>query len=350
MSEGIRVAARTVQAVGIIGAGLMGRSIARANLEHGLSVTLTDVSRTALDQASELLRQEIPAGTTRLRATSELTDLASCDLVLESVVESLKVKRQIFAELEELAPRDALFASNTSCLRIGQIASGLTAPERLCGLHFCHPVRLRPLVEVVAAEATVDAVIAAACAYVQALGMEPLRVKDSPGFVVNRVLHPYFNEALALLDEGAGIEEIDAAAVAAGMPWGPLTQIDEIGIDVVLRGGQIMAQAYPANAVLPELLIDLFGLGRLGRKTGAGFYRYRTDQAPSVDSEMHALLRRRPHPQPISPQVIGARLTARIGQECRRIVDESIVPSFDDVARALVKGLGFDERKVAALR
>jgi 3-hydroxyacyl-CoA dehydrogenase len=350
VSEGIRVAARTVQTVGIIGAGLMGRSIARVNLEHGPPVVLTDVSRTALDQAAEGFRQEVPDHTARLRLTSNLAELASCDLVLEAIVESLKVKRQILAQLETLAPRAILLASNTSCLTVAQIAAGLTAPERVCALHFCHPVRLRHLVEVVAAEATSEVVITTACAYVQALGMEALRVKDTPGFVVNRVLNPYLNKALTLLDEGAGIEEVDAAGLAAGMPWGPITQIDEIGIDVVLRGGQIMAQAYPAEPPPAELLIQLFSLGRLGRKTGAGFYRYQADQAPSLDSEIQDLLGRRAKPKQLSLQVIEERLTTRLARECRRIVDEGIVPSFDEVALALVKGLGFDERKVAALR
>jgi 3-hydroxyacyl-CoA dehydrogenase/enoyl-CoA hydratase/3-hydroxybutyryl-CoA epimerase/3-hydroxyacyl-CoA dehydrogenase/enoyl-CoA hydratase/3-hydroxybutyryl-CoA epimerase/enoyl-CoA isomerase len=340
-----------VRAVGIIGAGLMGRSIALANLERGLSVVLMDVSREALDRAADFLREKLsPHRAALLTVTSALADLAGCDLVLEAVVESLKVKRQVFARLEVLAARDTIFASNTSCISIGQIAAGLAAPDRMCGLHFCHPVQHRPLVEVIGAEATTDAVIATACAYVRALAMEAVRVKDTPGFVINRVLYPYVNEALVLLDEGVGIEDIDTAAFAFGMPWGPLTQVDEIGIDVVLRGGQIMAQAYPEYAAPVDLLVALFGMGRLGRKTGAGFYRYSTDHSPMVDAEMQELLGQRACPQPIPPEVIRSRLFGRIARECRRVVEEGVVAGFDDVARALVKGLGFAEQNISGMR
>jgi 3-hydroxyacyl-CoA dehydrogenase/enoyl-CoA hydratase/3-hydroxybutyryl-CoA epimerase/3-hydroxyacyl-CoA dehydrogenase/enoyl-CoA hydratase/3-hydroxybutyryl-CoA epimerase/enoyl-CoA isomerase len=331
-----------VRAVGIIGAGLMGRSIALANLERGLSVVLMDVSREALDRAADFLHQELsPHRAALLTVTSALADLAGCDLILEAVVESLKVKRQVFARLEVLVARDTIFASNTSCITIGQIAAGLATPDRLCGLHFCHPVQRRPLVEVIGGEATTNDVIAAAGTYVRSLAMEVLQVKDTPGFVINRVLYPYLNEALLLLDEGAGIEEIDSAAITFGMPWGPLTQVDEIGIDVVLRGGQIMAQAYPEYATPADLLVALFGMGRLGRKTGAGFYRYNRDQTPMVDAEMQELLRQRAHPRSISHEAIRSRLFGRIKQECRRIVEEGVVAGFDDVGRALVKGLGF---------
>jgi 3-hydroxyacyl-CoA dehydrogenase/enoyl-CoA hydratase/3-hydroxybutyryl-CoA epimerase/3-hydroxyacyl-CoA dehydrogenase/enoyl-CoA hydratase/3-hydroxybutyryl-CoA epimerase/enoyl-CoA isomerase len=340
-----------VQRVGIIGAGLMGRSIALANLERGLSVVLMDVSRPALDRAADLLRQQVsPHHAALLRVTSALADMAGCDLVLEAVVESLKVKRQVFARLEELAADDAIFASNTSCICIDQIAAGLAAPERLCGLHFCHPVQRRPLAEVIGGKATTDAVIATAFAYVRSLAMEVVLVKDTPGFVINRVLYPYLNEGLVLLDEGVGMQEIDTAALAFGMPWGPLTQMDEIGIDVVLRGGQIMAQAYPEYAAPADLLIALFGMGRLGRKTSAGFYRYGAHQSPIVDAEIQGLLRQRARPRPIPQEAIRSRLFGRIAQECRRIVEEGVVAGFDDVERALVKGLGFADQNVLAIR
>jgi 3-hydroxyacyl-CoA dehydrogenase len=329
----------------------MGRSIALANLERGLPVVLTDISPEALDRAADLLRQEAsPDRQALLTFASSLTDLAGCDLVLEAVVETLKVKRQVFARLEPLVSEDALFASNTSCIPIGQIACGLATPGRLCGLHFCHPVRCRPLVEVIRAPATTDAVIATAYAYVRTLGMEGVLVKDAPGFVVNRLLHPYLNEALTLLDEGAGIEEVDAAAVAIGMPWGPLTQMDEIGIDVVLRGGQIMAQAYPEYAAPADLLVALFGLGRLGRKTGAGFYRYGARNKPFVDAEMQALLSQRGRPRHFSRDAVSRRLFNRMATECQRIVAEGVVGGFPDLARTLVGGLGFDADKVAAFR
>jgi 3-hydroxyacyl-CoA dehydrogenase len=337
-----------VQTVGIVGAGLMGRSIALANLKCGLRVLLADVSRDALDQAAQHLHQEgTPDQAALLTVTSDLTDFAGCDLVLEAVVESLKVKRQVFSRLEGLAERDTLFASNTSCIPIGRIAEGLVNRDRLCGLHFCHPVACRRLVEVVPGEATSEAVITSACSYVRSLEMEFIRVKDSPGFVVNRLLYPYLNEALTLLAEGAGIEEVDAAAESFGMPWGPLTQMDEIGIDVSIRGGQIMGQAYPEYLTPSNLLVTLFGLGRLGRKTGVGFYRYVAGCAPSLDLELEKLL---PVRRPIPRDAMAARLFNHIANEGRRIVAAGIVPSFDEVERALVKGLGLSDRSVPALR
>jgi 3-hydroxyacyl-CoA dehydrogenase len=327
----------------------MGRSIALANLKRGLQVLLTDVSRDALDQAAQRLHQEATRDQVALlTVTSDLTDLADSDLVLEAVVESLKVKRQVFSRLEGLAERHTLFASNTSCIPIGRIAESLMNRDRLCGLHFCHPVACRPLVEVIPGEAASEAVITSACSYVRSLGMEFIRVKDSPGFVVNRLLYPYLNEALTLLAEGAGIEEVDAAAVSFGMPWGPLTQMDEIGIDVSMRGGQIMGQAYPEYQAPSDLLVALFGLGRLGRKAGAGFYRYTAGRAPSLDLELEKLLPVRRGQIP--GDTIAARLFNRIAQEGRRIVAAGIVSCFDEVERALVKGLGLSDRSVPALR
>jgi 3-hydroxyacyl-CoA dehydrogenase len=341
---------RTLRSVGIVGAGLMGRSIALVHLERGVPVVLTDVSREALDRAETTLQQEAADRLALLTVRSSLADLAGCELVVETVVENLKAKRQVFARLEPVVSRDALLASNTSCLTIGQIAAGLATAERVCGLHFCHPVRGRPVVEVVRAAATMDSAIATACDHVRSLAMDPVLVKDRPGFVVNRVLHPYLNEALALLKEGAGIQEVDAAAVAFGMPWGPLTQIDEIGIDVVLRGGQAMAQTYPAHAGTAELLVALFGMGRLGCKTGAGIYSYAAADAPIVDAAMQELLDQRRKPRSFPAEDIARRLFSRMAEECRRIVQEQIVASFSVVARALVKGLGFPAAKVRALR
>jgi 3-hydroxyacyl-CoA dehydrogenase len=326
----------------------MGRSIALVNLERGLHVVLCDISSTALDQAAVALRQEVPADRQPLLTlTSSLAGLAACDLAIESVVESVKVKKQVFVHLETTLRPDAILASNTSCIAISQLAAGLATAGRLCGMHFCHPVRYRRLLEIVRGDQTTDETIALACAYARGLEREALLVKDAPGFVVNRILHRYLTEALTLLHEGAGVEEVDAAAVAFGLPWGPVTQIDEIGIDVVLRGGQILARAFPDTLVAPDLLIELFSRGRLGRKTGAGFYRYSENAPPRLDAEVRPLLAARPKRHAFSREQINRRLFGHVAEEAQRIVREGVVAQLDDVVRALVAGLGFPPRETA---
>lgn len=330
----------------------MGRNIAHVNLARGLTVVLTDALAEALQRADSALDQELTAEQrSRLTVTSELTQLASCDLVLEAIVESLKPKKQLFARLEEIVRPDALLATNTSTLSITRLAEGLARPERFCGLHFCHPVRERPLVEVVPGCQTTATVTVAARDYASALGMDSIVVRDAPGFVVNRVLHPYFNEALVLLGEGADVRAIDAAATAFGMPWGPFTQMDEIGIDVVLRGGQALARAFPDRTTAHDLLVDLYSAGRLGKKSGAGFYRYSEGATSQVDEQMSEFIerRRRGPAQSFPTPTLQLRLFGRMAQETQQLVAEGVVGNPGEVQRALVKGLGFPSAHVEML-
>jgi len=337
------------QSIGIIGAGLMGRTIALINAEHGLQVRLTDTAGDMLDQAVAWIRKETPAHT-YVKPTSSLGDFADCDLILETIVESLKPKRQVLARVEDIVSASTVLASNASVIPISQIAAGLEQPQRMCGIHFCHPARFRPAVEIIAGEATSAATIATAFDYARRIGRHGVRVKDTTGFVVNRALHPYMNEAQVLLLEGAGIEEVDRAATTFGMPWGPLTQLDEIGLDTIVRGAQIMGRAYPDRQLAGELLADLIDMGRYGCKTKAGFYTYDALGTRTVAAEIDKLIaKHRKLHRDISQAEIAERLFGRMGEESQRIVAEGVVAARSDVETALCVGLGYPRDKTYVL-
>ncbi|MBW3538925.1 MAG: 3-hydroxyacyl-CoA dehydrogenase family protein, partial [Planctomycetes bacterium] len=234
-----------LRSVGVIGAGWMGRQVALVNLERGFPVTLVDVSAAALEAAaqwieSERSHQQAGSAGPALCTTIRPDALRACDVIVESVVEDLAVKQPLLAEVEAQVPATALVASNTSSLPISQLASVLTRPERFLGLHFCHPVRQRPLVEVVPGALTTSETTARGVAYARALGKQPLVVGDRPGFLLNRLLTPYLNTAVELLSDGVDAYAIEAAARTFGFPMGPFTFLDEIGLDTALRVGMVM--------------------------------------------------------------------------------------------------------------
>lgn len=335
--------------VGIIGAGLMGRTIGLINAECGLKVRITDTAEAMLDQALAWIGKETSA-VSNVTPTVSLADFADCDLILETIVESLKPKRQVLSRLEIIVGHDTVLASNASVIPIGQIAAGLERPHRMCGIHFCHPARYRPVVEIIAAETTNAATVATAFEYARRIGRDAVRVKDTTGFVVNRALHPYMNEAQVLLLEGASLEEIDTSATNFGMPWGPLTQLDEIGLDTIIRGAHIMSKAYPDRPLAGELLVGLIELGRYGCKTQAGFYKYDHDGKRFVDRDVELLIEKhRKGQRRISEQEIAARLFGRMGEEAARIVAEGVVAERRDVEVALCTGLGYPLDKTFVL-
>lgn len=353
---------RPIRSISVIGAGLMGRGIALAAAQQGLTVTLSDACETTLAQSVEAIGSVLKsvAGTPYSAGHRRQvvvvphsdSDLASSDLVIEAVVESLPVKRQIFSRLEPLAAEHTIFASNTSCLRIAQIADCFARPARFCGLHFCHPVAERSLVEVVRGERTSAATIETAEIFVRAMAKLPFVVADGPGFVVNRLLLPYLNEAVELLCEGVDVGRIEEAAIAFGMPWGPITQIDSIGIDVAVRAGAIMFKAFPSRVLASALLVDLYRACRLGEKTGAGFFAYDTgrrsdalslDVLPFIEERRSQMEDR--HSTPLDRDGIARRLFLPMLVEATRVLEECIVADSRDVDRALVHGLAFSAEK-----
>ena len=283
--------ARELRTVGVVGLGTMGSGIAQLCVEAGLETLAHEVDRARAEAGRARIahflgrkveKRQLPAAARddalgRLALTSDLAELAPCDLVVEAVFEELELKRSVFAELERVCAADAVLATNTSSLSVGSIAGRLERPERALGLHFFNPAPLMPLVEVVRAERTADDVVEAAVAFAERLGRQPIRCRDTPGFVVNRVLIPLLNDCVRVLDEtGVTPAELDRAlTLGAGWPLGPCALLDLVGLDVHVQASEALHAALgEARLAPPPRLVAMRDAGKLGRKSGEGFFRY----------------------------------------------------------------------------
>jgi 3-hydroxybutyryl-CoA dehydrogenase len=289
---GSRVASPPVEVrkVSVVGLGTMGAGIAQVCVQAGFETVGREVTAELCDRAREtidrylrrgvekgrLSEAERDAALGRLHMTTELSDLASCELVIEAIVEELDAKRALFAELSELAP-DAILATNTSALSVTEIAAAAARPERVIGLHFFNPAPVLPLVEVVRTVLADEQVYESAYAFAAALGKEPIRCHDTPGFVVNRILIPLLNDCVRVLDEaGVTPEDLDQAMrFGTNWPIGPCALVDLIGIDVHIHASEALWRALREPRMAPPpRLVAMAKAGRLGRKTGRGFYEY----------------------------------------------------------------------------
>lgn len=361
--EGRGAAPRAIASVGVVGAGIMGAGIAAASVKRELRVVLADAApaalargvRGALEEAAYDRAVKGPSVERLLKLTPHLqpaagdADFAGCDLVIEAVVEKLEVKREVLPRLERQLRPDALLASNTSAISIGQLAKSLERPEQFCGIHFFNPVRKMPLVEVIRGPRTSDATVAAAVAYAKSLGKSPIVVQDGPGFLVNRLLLPYMNEALELVLDGLELDQVDRAAREFGMPMGPITLYDVVGLDTALGAGRVMQAAFPERIVESPLLAALVAAGRLGQKSGAGFFRYagkpdRGQRDPALAGFIEPL-RQAARPVAALPppdrDALIHRLFLPMVVEATRILDERIVRDPRDVDLGLIFGIGF---------
>src|SRR2546427_8498380 len=272
--------------VHVVGAGVMGGDIAAWCATRGLAVTLQDQSperlAPAMKRAAELFKRRLREKSRIRDALDRLTPDAAgdgarrADVVIEAIFENLQAKRDLFAKLEAAAKPEALLASNTSSLKIADIGAKFMNPSRLVGIHFFNPVPQLQLVEVVKGAVTDAEIAKRAAAFVRQIDKLPLPVKDSPGFLVNRVLGPYIDQALRMVDEGVAPETRDAAATAVGMPMGPIELADTVGLDIRLAVGSGLAGE---GAEPPKKLAALVAAGNLGRKTGRGFYLWKDGKA-----------------------------------------------------------------------
>jgi len=325
--------------VHVIGAGTMGGDIAAWCALRGLEVTLTDRSPAfvarAVTRAGKLFERRLSDRYERARARDRLVaDFAGdgvvrADVVIEAIVEDLAAKRELFHEVERHARPGALLATNTSSIPLAAIAADLAAPERLVGIHFFNPVAQMQLVEVVGDRHTAAAATARACAFAVAIDRLPLPTASTPGFLVNRVLSPYLQEAMLLVQEGCSVAAVDAVATAFGMPMGPLTLADTVGLDVCLQVGRILAAAFGGE--VPAPLVGAVEAGRLGRKSGAGFYDYGGRR-----------------PRPLTPgaaiadrELVRDRLLLRLLNEAVACLREGVVADAAALDVAMVFGTGF---------
>lgn len=346
------------ESVGVIGAGTMGQGIAAISLRRGAHVSLADNRDTALAAGEQaVLKQaafdrelkgpnldKVLELTPRLETTLDAADLASCDLVVEAIVENPEIKQKLFKAIEPAAKAGTILCSNTSTIPITRLADGLAHPDRFCGLHFFNPVRKMPLVEVIRGEKTSDETIERAAAFARQLGKSPVVVNDGPGFLVNRLLLPYMNEAAVLLGEGVPLKAIDKKAKDFGMPMGPIELHDVVGLDVCLHAGKVMQEAF-ADRVVPTPIVDqLVAAERLGQKNGRGFFDWKQDKKgrwkkqPSDDAA--AIIDKLAEPSEKRYDITD-RLMLPMLVEATRAVEEGIVDDVRDVDLALIMGIGF---------
>lgn len=357
----------TVTSVGVCGVGVMGAGVAAACLKNGIPVTLFDASSEALERGLRLIDQELTECDQSLRLYTEpllsnlkhgggscdrrllrtaerIGDLSNCDLVLESVVESKELKVRVLRQLEDVVDSQKVLATNTSTLSVTQLARELRHAERFCGIHFFNPICARPLVEIVPPAQASNPTLARVMAFAHSIDKLPIVVRDRPGFLVNRLLVPYMNEALELVCEGVDIRTIDQAALDFGMPLGPLALFDLIGLETAMLGGRTIWEAFPDRVTLTPVLPALLKRGRQGRRSLLGFYRYRDElgNGQEFDPEFARIVEPYIRP-PAYPNTgpIMMRLLLPMLLEATRALEEGVVSSPEDADAGVLFGLAF---------
>ena len=280
-----------IRKVGVVGLGTMGAGIGQVSVQAGyetvgreISPELAERGKATIDryltrgvEKGRLTQEEKDAAIGRLTLTTELADLNGCDLVIEAVLEELPLKREVFAVLERVTRPEAVLATNTSALSVAEIAEATERPERVVGMHFFNPAPVLPLVEIVRAARSSEEAVQAAYEWAESAGKQPVKCNDTPGFIVNRILIPLLNDCVRVLDEaGVTPEDLDRAMTnGAGWPLGPCALVDLIGIDVHVHASEALyAKLGEERMAPPERLVEMQKQGRLGRKTGRGFFEY----------------------------------------------------------------------------
>ena len=355
-------AAEPVEHAAVLGAGIMGGGVAYQSASRGTPIIMKDINEAALtlgmDEATKLLGGQLKRGRidatkmakviTQITPTLSYGDFNRVDLVVEAVVENVNVKKSVLAEVEQHLADDAILTSNTSTISITELATALKKPESFCGMHFFNPVHRMPLVEVIRGAKTSESTIARTVAYAKAMGKTPVVVNDCPGFLVNRVLFPYFGGFSGLLESGADFTKVDKVMERFGWPMGPAYLLDVVGIDTAFHADAVMAEGFPDRmAHTNENAIDrMFKLERLGQKNQKGFYRYETDKRGKpkkiVDEEVTGLLSDVVgDAREFSDEEIIERMMIPLCIETARCVEEGIVASAAEADIGLIYGIGF---------
>jgi 3-hydroxyacyl-CoA dehydrogenase/enoyl-CoA hydratase/3-hydroxybutyryl-CoA epimerase len=353
-----------IEACGVLGAGTMGGGIAQVLADAGIDARMKDVEPAAVGRGLKAAYDVFERRVRRRRLTTAARDrvmrriagtttyagFGRLDAVIEAIVEKMEVKQAVLAEVEALLPAHAVLMTNTSSLDVDTMAAGMKDPSRLVGLHFFNPVDRMPLVEVIVGKRTSTVATETAVALARRLGKTPVVVQNAPGFLVNRILMPYLNEGLHLFREGVPIEALDAAMTEFGMPMGPLRLLDEIGIDVADKVSHILGAAFgdrvdPAGVLEPMVLG-----GRVGRKGGLGFYRYRGREI-SPDPAVYPLADR-PSREVIQagPDAWRERMVLAMVNEAARCLEERVVATPALVDLAMIMGTGFPPFRCGLLR
>jgi 3-hydroxybutyryl-CoA dehydrogenase len=289
-----------IKKVGVLGCGLMGSGIAQVAAQAGYETVVREVEQKFLDKGlggiqkslgkfvekGKMQQAEMDACVGRLKGTTNLEDLADCDIIIEAIIENAELKKETYAALDKIVKKEAIFSSNTSSLTVTELSMATARPKQFVGLHFFNPVPLMKLVEVVRTILTSDESFDAAFAFAKSLGKDPVSCRDNSGFIVNRLLVPYILDAIRAYEEGVGsIEDIDKAMMlGCNYPMGPFTLLDYVGLDTTYYITHVMYDEYREKRFAsPALLRKMVLAGRYGRKTGAGFYDYSGDKPVAFD-------------------------------------------------------------------
>jgi 3-hydroxyacyl-CoA dehydrogenase/enoyl-CoA hydratase/3-hydroxybutyryl-CoA epimerase len=361
---GIQASPRQVRRAAVIGAGIMGGGISQLVADRGIPVRLKDVRYEAVLEALKtagglwkrqldrrrISRREAYSRMAFIAPTLEATGLKHVDLVIEAVVEDLEVKRAVLAEIEARTPDRAVFASNTSSLPISDIAAKAMRPERVVGLHFFNPVHRMPLVEVVAGRRSSPEALATVHDLATRLGKTPVIVRDSPGFLVNRILMLYLNEALLLLGEGVKIDDADRAMSTFGLPMGPFALLDQIGLDTANHVAGVLGAAFGKRlGDATTVLGDMVTAGRLGAKNGLGFYRYKNGRKLEPDPEAYKLAGATA-PRELPAETLQERMILSMVNEAAACLEDGVVREPREIDIAMVMGTGFPPFRGGLLR
>lgn len=373
--------AEKVAHAAVIGAGVMGSGIAQWLSSHGVTVILRDVSRDQVDRGLAniertyadavrrglMTEEKAKQGRARIVASTAPMELRDVHFVIEAASEKIEIKKEIFRDLSMQIGPKTIVATNTSALRVSELAAVTIAPERAIGLHFFNPVSRMKLVEVVVAGETSGDTKEHALAFVRQVGKLPIVVRDSPGFLVNRVLFPYLLDAAELFEAGVGAQKIDNALLEWGMPMGPLRLIDEIGVDVTIDIAATLEKAFGRRDHAPAVLAWLRDGGMLGRKSGCGLYRYQ-DKTPTPNESL-TVWRRGLHGEPegaegpnippdwhrdprlrLNEEKLAQRLILLMVNEAARCLEEQVIDSPEDADYGMILGTGFAPPRGGPLR
>jgi 3-hydroxyacyl-CoA dehydrogenase len=334
----------------ILGAGMMGTSIAAAHLRCGLSVILYDTVDAALQTAStriadELRLQNASLPDTLLNCTGTLDEAIRCPIIIETIPEKLKAKQKLYQKITSNRKPEGFLFSNTSTISISLLAEHLPAEwqHRFCGFHFFHPVRQRSLVEIIAGKQTDTTTLETAKEHARRIDKRPIIVGDAPGFLVNRILNPYLSSALSLLEQGVDLGRIEYIALDFGMKMGPFRIMDEIGLDVILHAGWVLHKAFPDRTPQSPILLRLIEQDKLGRKTGQGFMHYTRQTAwdgEGIPDSQFASTE-----TTVSDTQIVRCLFVPMYEEAIRCYEEGIISDLATADLASIEALGFPAEK-----
>jgi 3-hydroxyacyl-CoA dehydrogenase/enoyl-CoA hydratase/3-hydroxybutyryl-CoA epimerase len=345
---------RKVERIGVLGGGLMGSGIASVSVAAGMAVRFREKDDAAAARAlaavggffaekvkrKSLTRVEMQDAMRLVTATTDWSGFDGVDLLVEAVFEDLGLKQEMVRAFEAVNPR-GIFATNTSSIPIGKIAEASRRPEQVLGMHYFSPVPKMPLLEVIVTPRTSAEATATAVAVGKRQGKTVIVVNDGPGFYTSRILTPYMNEAAQILVEGAAVEELDRALTAWGFPVGPMTLLDEVGIDVGQKVGKVMTQAFGERMHAPEALAKLVADGRLGRKSQKGVFLYEKGEKKGVDPSVYDLLPGGRSRKPVDRGVVAERIVLQMVNEAILCLGEGILRSARDGDVGAVFGLGF---------